>query len=177
MENVIYAISQLSIEERSQLSFQIMGKYDERYEQWLKGETKRMGLENCVEFMGFVSGEEKYYRLSKLSALMVPSVQENFGMIVPEALVCGTPVYASLGTPWEELNEYNAGWWKDNEPETIAGVISEILSATDGQLLEKGQNGNRLIERKYEQHKVAEMMKHLYEWIVNGGVKPDFVYV
>ena len=177
VENVIYAISQLSNEERSQLSFQIMGKYDERYEQWLKGETKRMGLDNCVEFVGFVSEEEKYYRLSKLSALMVPSVQENFGMIVPEALICGTPVYASFGTPWEELNEYKAGWWKDNEPETIAGVISEILSATDGQLLEKGQNGNRLIERKYEQHKVAEMMKQLYEWIVNGGVKPDFVYV
>lgn len=29
--------------------------------------------------------------------------KENFGMIVPEALICGTSVYASLGTPWGEL--------------------------------------------------------------------------
>lgn len=176
VENIIYAISQLSSEEKSRLSFQIMGKYDDRYEQWLREETKRLGLDDCVEFVGFVSGEEKYNRLSKLSALMVPSAQENFGMIVPEALICGTPVYASLGTPWEELNECNAGWWKDNEPDTIADVIREILSATDRELLEKGQNGRKLMEQKYEQHIVAGMMEHLYEWIVNGGEKPDFVY-
>lgn len=176
VENIIYAISQLSNEEKNRLSFQIMGKYDDRYEQWLKEETKRLGLDGCVEFVGFVSGEEKYNRLSKLSALMVPSAQENFGMIVPEALICGTPVYASLGTPWEELNECNAGWWKDNQPDTIANVIREVLSATDKELLEKGRNGRNLMEEKYEQHIVAGMMEHLYEWIVNGGEKPDFVY-
>ena len=128
-----------------------------------------------MDFVGFVSGKEKYDRLSRLSALMVPSAQENFGMIVPEALICGTPVYASLGTPWGELNDWNAGWWKDNAPGTIAGVIEEILSKSDEELLAMGKKGRMLIEEKYEQHKVAGMMMQLYEWIINGGVKPDFV--
>lgn len=162
------------------LKFEIMGKYNDLYEQWLKDEVKRLGLEDCVEFVGFVSGKEKYDRLAKLSALLVPSAQENFGMIVPEALICGTPVYASLGTPWRELNECNAGWWKDNEPKTIAGVIKEILSLTNDQLLEMGRNGRKLMEEKYEQHKVASMMQRLYEWIVienkNPGTKPYFLY-
>lgn len=181
VENLIYAIDRLPEELQGLVSLQIMGKYDAQYEQWLKDEVKRLGLEGCVEFVGFVSGKDKYERLAGLSALMVPSAQENFGMIVPEALICGTPVYASLGTPWAELNACNAGWWKSNDPETIAGVIKEILSKTDAELLEMGRNGRRLMEEKYEQHKVAGTMKRLYEWIVNENMnldsKPEFVYL
>lgn len=179
VENVLYALSHIAEDTRKQISFQIMGKYDDQYEQWLKGEVKRLHLEDCVEFVGFVSGKEKYDRLSKLSALMVPSAQENFGMIVPEALICGTPVYASLGTPWSELNECNAGWWQDNSPETITKVILVILSKTDDELRAMGANGRKLMEEKYEQHKVAAMMKRLYEWIVEDKMdmskKPEFV--
>lgn len=175
VENIIYALDKLSDEFRGKLSFQIMGKFDNLYEQWLKDEVNRLHLENCVEFVGFVSGKEKYERLSKLAALMVPSEQENFGMIVPEALICGTPVYASLGTPWEELNDCDAGWWKDNAPETIAGVIKDVLSKSDEDLLVMGKNGRQLIEEKYEQHMVAGMMKELYEWIIYGGESPEFV--
>lgn len=188
VENVLYAIASLKKDLQERLSFQIMGKYDDRYEQWLKEEVKRLELDDCVEFVGFVSGREKYERLSRLAALMVPSVQENFGMIVPEALICGTPVYASLGTPWEELNECDAGWWKDNDPEVIAGVLIEMLSLSDKELLRKGSNGRKLMEEKYEQHRVAEMMKILYDWVFKKSNKdfsidewltqrPDFVII
>ena len=180
VENIIYAMNLLAPEIRRIVKLDIMGKYDDKYELWLKDEVKRLGLEDNVEFVGFVSGEEKYQRLQRLSALMVPSAQENFGMIVPEALICETPVYASLGTPWSELNDCHCGWWKNNEPETIAGVIREILSLSDDQLCEMGRNGRRLMEEKYEQHKVAVMMQQLYDWIGNGmkaDLKPDFVFL
>ena len=178
VENVLYSLSHIDEDTRNKMiCFQIMGKYDDQYEQWLKDEVKRLHLEDCVDFVGFVSGKEKYDRLSKISALMVPSAQENFGMIVPEALICGTPVYASLGTPWSELNDSNAGWWKDNSPETITKVILDILSKSDAELRSMGANGRKLMEEKYEQHKVAAMMSELYEWILKGGEKPKFVYL
>lgn len=178
VENVLYSLSHINEDTRKKMiSFQIMGKYNDQYEQWLKDEVRRLHLEECVDFVGFVSGKEKYDRLSKLSALMVPSAQENFGMIVPEALICGTPVYASLGTPWSELNDCNAGWWKDNSPETITKVILDILSKSDAELRAMGTNGRKLMEEKYEQHKIAAMMSELYEWILKGGEKPKFVYL
>lgn len=176
VEQVLNALALLSKEERAHLSFQIMGKFDDQYEQWLKDEVVRLHLEDCVEFVGFVSGEEKYKRLENLWALMVPSAQENFGMIVPEALICGTPVYASLGTPWGELNEYQCGWWKDNSPESIAEVLRQIISMTEEETLAMGARGRKLMEEKYEQHKVAQMMLDLYKWINGEGCKPDFVY-
>lgn len=180
VENIIYALNLLEPELRNKVKLDVMGKFDDRYEQWLKDEVIRLGLEDYVEFVGFVSGEEKYQRLQRLSALMVPSAQENFGMIVPEALICETPVYASLGTPWSELNECQCGWWRDNEPKTIAGVIKEILTMSDADLRSMGRNGRQLMEEKYEQHKVAAMMQQLYDWIGNGmkaDLKPDFVFL
>ena len=180
VENIIYALNLIEPEIRKKVKLDVMGKFDDKYELWLKEEVKRLGLEDSVEFVGFVSGKEKYERLKKLSALMVPSAQENFGMIVPEALICETPVYASLGTPWSELNECRCGWWRDNEPETIAGVIKEILMMSDEDLCSMGRNGRRLMEEKYEQHKVAAMMQQLYSWIGNGMKterKPDFVFL
>ncbi|MCM1233520.1 MAG: glycosyltransferase [Ruminococcus flavefaciens] len=176
VENILYAMASLAHEERAQLLFQIIGKYDEQYEQWLRDEVQCLNLTDCVEFVGFVNGKEKYERLAQLDALLVPSTQENFGMIVPEALICETPVYASLGTPWIELNEYNCGWWEDNAPDTIANIIRKILSIDDIELRTMGINGRKLIEEKYEQHKVAKMMLELYQWVINDGEKPKFVY-
>lgn len=184
VENIIYALDLLRERDNNAINMvglQIMGKFDDTYEQWLRTEVQRLHLDDNVEFVGQVSGKDKYDRLSRLSALLVPSVQENFGMIVPEALICGTPVYASLGTPWSELNDCHAGWWRDNSPESIAGVINEILSMSENELLQLGCNGRKLMEKKYEQHIVAAMMKQLYEWIVEDKTnilkKPEFVYV
>ena len=184
VENIIYALDLLRAREKdaiNKVSLHIMGKFDDAYEQWLSDEVHRLHLDGNVVFVGLVSGKDKYQRLSRLSALLVPSLQENFGMIVPEALICGTPVYASTGTPWSELNECHAGWWRDNSPESIACIIEELLSMPNSELLQMGQNGRNLMQDKYEQHIVASMMKRLYEWIVkdkmNMGSKPDFVYL
>ena len=157
-------------------TIEIMGSGSSEYEQFLRNETSRFGLNDIVQFVGFVSGSDKYDRLRRLRALFVPSLQENFGMIVPEALICGTPVYASFGTPWYELEQNNCGWWRDNTPETIAEVIYELMSLDDEALLAKGYNGRMLIEEKYEQHKIARMMLDLYHWLITGADKPDFCY-
>lgn len=175
VENILYGAAKAIEEGCEYFSIEIMGKGDDKYEEFLRNEAERLGIADRVHFVGFVNGKDKYDRLAKLWALMVPSVQENFGMIVPEALICGTPVYASLGTPWNELNEFEAGWWKDNSPETIANVIHEIMEMGESQCLAMGANGRKFIEEKYEQKKVAQMMIDLYRWISGEIEKPYFV--
>ena len=153
-----------------------MGKGDDAYELFLRNETKRLGLENYVEFCGFVNGREKYERLARLSCLFVPSDFENFGMIVTEALSVSTPVMASLGTPWEELNTFGCGWWVDSTPENIAQVMQRVIEMPVSQLLTMGKQGRQLVQEKYAAKQVAIQMQKLYEWIGNGGSKPKFIY-
>lgn len=153
----------------------IMGKGDDSYEQFLHAEVDRLGLSGNVKFLGFVSGREKYEALANLSALFVPSDFENFGMIVTEALSVGTPVMASLGTPWEELNTEHCGWWKDRSVESVAHVMQEVLTMPMDNLLQMGERGRKLVAERYSALHVAKQMEELYQWIANGGVKPGFV--
>lgn len=152
-----------------------MGKGDDSYEQMLKDKVKRYGLANVV-FTGFVTGRDKFQRLASLAALCVPSDFENFGMIITEALTVGTPVIASLGTPWQDLNTYHCGYWGDNQPVTIASSIEKILTLPAEEVKQMGENGKQLVETKYRDIQVAAMMKQLYQWLISGMVKPDFIY-
>lgn len=153
----------------------IMGKGDEAYEAYLRELVSTLGLTNVV-FAGFVNGREKFEKLATLTALFVPSDFENFGMIITEALIMQVPVMASLGTPWEELNTHRCGWWVNNDIHTLAQTMEKVFALSDEELMAMGERGKRLVIEKYSSTQVATQMKSLYEWILNGGEKPDFVF-
>ena len=172
VENLLYGVTKLPYPQDCKLV--IMGKGDDAYEQFLRNEADRLGLKN-VRFSGFVSGREKYEQLAQLSCLFVPSDFENFGMIVTEALSVGTPVMASLGTPWEELSTEGCGWWIDRSPENIAEVIQQVIEMPVAQLLAMGEKGRKLVRQKYTAPQVARQMRRLYEWLAGNGGKPSFI--
>lgn len=70
--------------EDKELKFIIAGKG--RYEKYLKNIVKDMNLENNIIFKGFVSEEEKNQLLNRSYALIMPAVNEPFGLTVIEAL-------------------------------------------------------------------------------------------
>lgn len=153
----------------------IMGKGNEAYEAYLREFVTKLGLTNVV-FAGFVNGRNKFEKLATLTALFVPSISENFGMTIAEALIMKVPVMASLGTPWEELNIHHCGWWVNNNIQTLAQTIKIALSLSEEDRKNMGERGKKLIIEKYSDIQVATQMKQLYEWILNGGQKPDFVF-
>ncbi len=154
----------------------IIGADDKQYEAFLHDEVKRLQLESNVRFTGFLTGKEKDEAIMSLSYLAVPSDFENFGNIVTEALVRGVPVIASKGMPWQELETYNCGWWIDNDQETINQTLLEAVSLPEEKRIQMGINGKNLIRAEYSVPTLGEKMKRLYEWVLNGGEKPEFVY-
>ncbi len=173
VENILYAAARISNKENFKIL--IIGKGDDKYEAFLHEEVKRLNLNN-VEFKGFVTGQKKFEILSNLSCLFVPSDFENFGMIVTEALSVGTPVMASLGTPWEELNTRQCGWWMERTPDNIASIMETIIGMSNTQLKAMGDNGIKLVNEKYTAINVAQQMETLYKWLINKEDKPDFIY-
>lgn len=153
----------------------LMGKGTDDYERYLRDLVTELQLKN-VSFLGMVIGEEKYKILASMRALCVPSKTENFGMTVAEALIVQTPVICTNTAPWEELNTHHCGWWIDNDIDTLAQTIRDVLQLPQSEIEKMGNNGKILVETKFSAEKVAAMMKRLYEWILNGGEKPEFVY-
>lgn len=161
----------------SDIEILIIGKGDDTYETFLREEAERLGIADRVKFLGFLNGQGKFEQLARLDALFVPSDMENFGMIIPEALIVGTPVMASLGTPWQALNAERCGWWVDASPHSIADVIFDICSLTPEEHKAMGQRGREYILRTYASNKVASQMLSLYRWLLGNAEKPDFVYI
>lgn len=174
VERLIYAFSELK-KELVNCRLVIIGGGDEQYQHFLESEVKRLGLTN-VEFTGFLSGQEKDDAIINLSLLVVPSDFENFGNIVTEALVRGVPVVASKGMPWQELEKYHCGWWIDNEQRSINSTLLNAISLSTEERIQMGMNGKRLIRENYSVEILGKKMKRLYEWILNKGSKPEFVY-
>lgn len=174
VENLFYGVELLK-ERQQECELWIMGSGLPEYEAFLKAEVERLGLRN-VRFLGFVSGQEKYEKLAQLSTLFVPSDFENFGMIVTEALSVGTPVMASLGTPWEELNNQHCGWWCDRTPENIAQVMRQVLDMSAQELDAMGERGKAMAKANFAAEEVARKVMQLYSWLLDGGQAPAFVH-
>lgn len=174
VENLFYGVELLK-ERQQECELWIMGGGLPEYEAFLKAEVQRLGLRN-VRFLGFVSGQDKYEKLALLSTLFVPSDFENFGMIVTEALSVGTPVMASLGTPWEELNNQHCGWWCDRTPENIAQVMRQVLDMPALELDAMGERGKAMAKANFAAEEVARKVMQLYSWLLDGGQAPAFVH-
>lgn len=174
IERLIYAFYALR-NELSEAELLIIGADDKQYEEFLRKEVERLRLNN-VRFTGFLSGKEKDEAIMSLSYLVVPSDFENFGNIVTEALVRGVPVIASKGMPWQELEDFHCGWWINNDQESINRTIMKAYETSEMDRIQMGMNGKRLMSEKYAVDVLGLKMKQLYEWILYGGTKPDFVY-
>jgi len=78
-----------------------------------------------IHFVGMISGEAKWGALLEAEALILPSHQENFGIVVAEALAAGTPALITRPVNiWREVESHGAGMVDDD---TIDGVKRLML--------------------------------------------------
>ena len=125
--------------------------------------------------MGGVYGDEKWQLYRQADVFVLPTYSENFGIVVAEALASGTPVITTTGTPWEELQTKQCGWWIPCTQEDITYAVRAAINATDEKLQLLGLNGRRLMEERYSVESIAQQMKCLYEWILGKTDKPEYV--
>ena len=80
------------------------------------------GLTDRVHWPGMLKGDAKWGAFAVSDAFVLPSHQENFGIAVAEALVCGRPVLIS-----DQVNiapEIEADGCGIVEPDTLKGTVS-----------------------------------------------------
>lgn len=155
----------------------IAGNGEETYIQNLMAMIVSKGLQGRVEIIPPVFGEDKHKLYCESSLFVLPTYSENFGMVIAEAMSCGVPVITTNGTPWQELNEKHLGWCIDLSIENLAKTISEAIDKGQDKLFELGQRCSKHIHDTYQYTEVAAKNKTVYEWIINGGDKPEYVDV
>jgi glycosyltransferase involved in cell wall biosynthesis len=137
---------------------------------YYKSMAESLGIENNVEFHGFIAEEKivEYYNSCSLFILpSISSAQEGFGIVALEALACEKPVITTniVGVA-DDLKKVNAGRIvPPKDAKKLAGAIIELLS--NEQMSKKmGVKGRKLVEKKYTWLKIAEMTEDIYKKVL-----------
>ena len=175
IENLIEAWLQLDDKIKKDWIIEIVGNGDVKYIEKLKKIIEFKKIEKDIFILPPVFGESKIELYRKASLFVLPTFSENFGVVIAEALASYTPVITTKGAPWRDLIMHNCGWWIDIGVQPLKEALSEALSISEMDLIEKGKNGRNLIESKYSIEAVAQKMIELYDWILKKTNKPNFI--
>ena len=108
----------------------------------LKNKVNQCGLENSVQFAGYIPDEDlpSYYQMADLFILPTAEL-EGFGLVTVEALASGLPVLATpVGGSKEILTKLGPDYlFDDSTPQSIA---DGILKALDGWATNQGAYNN-----------------------------------
>lgn len=90
----------------------------------LKVQAERLGIAHRVTWPGMLQGDAKWGAFYAAEVFCLPSHQENFGIVVAEALACGKPVLISNKVNiWREIEEHKAGFVDED---TVAGTVRNL---------------------------------------------------
>lgn len=93
------------------VTFDIYGPVgDERYWRRCRQEMANLPDHVFVRYHGGLSHAKVHKVLSEHDLLLLPTLGENYGHVISEALAAGTPVLISDTTPWRRLAQAGVGW-------------------------------------------------------------------
>ena len=140
----------------------IAGDGTPAYTQALIARAASQGLQEQVEFLGPIFGEEKRALYRKADVMVLPTYQENFGIVLAESMVSGTPVITTRGTDiWPEIEASGGGVIVEQSVEGFAQAIGDLL-ADRSRLTEMGDLGRRAITRWLDPERVVNQYARMY---------------
>ncbi len=166
IELLIESIANLS-ERLTGYQFIIAGEGEPSYIKTLNSKAQRLGVEHLLNICGGVYGDSKWDLYKLCDIFILPTYSENFGIVVAEALSCGTPVITTSGTPWQELNTSGCGWCVDPNTKSITEALRQALTSSPQELEQMGRRGRRLIEGSYSTEIVARKLEEMYKLIIS----------
>lgn len=176
IENLIKAWKHIETKRKKNWVVEIVGNGDLKYIKTLSNLIAQYDLQKEIKIFDSISGKEKIRKFRDASIFILPTYSENFGMVIAEALASFTPVITTKGAPWEDLEKYNCGWWIDIGVEPLKTTLEEVLIENITDLKSMGINGRNLIKEKYNIEIIGKKTLRLYQWIINKGETPEFVY-
>lgn len=115
-----------------------------------------------VEWIGEVHGAQKEELLQQATVFALPSMSENFGNAVLEAMSYGMPVIVTpeVGLA-ADVEAAGAGLVCAGDPPSIAAALRKVLDGGDEREL-MGRRGRALVEERFTWDRVAAEMENAY---------------
>lgn len=140
---------------------ELKGYYQER--------VKEKGLSNRIEFLGSLKKEELIKEYQKSDIFVLPSINkgEAFGIVLLEAMACGTPVIASdLPGVRSVFNNGIEGMATEPKNEKNLAEKIEMLLQDPEKRREMGEKARKLVQEHYTFQKMGDRLEQAFNKIV-----------
>ena len=135
---------------------------DPDYEQQVLATVQASTIATDTAIAGFVAGKIKWDLLKKADLLVLPSYYENFGIVVAEAMIVGTPVLISDQVYiWPTVKATEAGWICSCSIQSLTEQIQIVLQDPQ-ELKRRGENARKLAQEEYTWPAIAAQTIKIY---------------
>ena len=136
--------------------------FDESY---YKNEIEpRIKNNEKIKYVGFVKGAEKQKLIKHAKCVLFPSTwEEPFGLVIIEAMACGTPV---LALPRGGIPEVLEGF-----PDLLCDTFEEMAYKCKNQLFPSAKSMRAYVENKFSSDKMTERYLFVYQLAINDRNK------
>jgi glycosyltransferase involved in cell wall biosynthesis len=137
---------------------------DKGYYNQLQEKIKKLELTDCIEFLGTIKQENLVNYYQKADLLLLPSEHESFGMVMVEAMACGTPVAAIANTGGaDEIVSNQIDGLLCTKDEYVAEI--QNLFQNPEKLKSFGKEARKKVEEEYS---INTTYKILHQSITDG---------
>jgi glycogen(starch) synthase len=131
----------------------------------LEREAERLGVDDRLRFVGFIAHDRLPAVLAHADLLVLPSLYEELGTVLLEAMQAGLPIVASKtgGIPDVIEDGVNGLLVPPGDPEALARAIDRILSDRD--LARRLSEGAHQRGKDYDWEVLAEQVLAVYRGV------------
>lgn len=150
--------------EDKKIKLKIVG-HENDYSNELKRKCASLQIENRIEFLGGVYGEEKYSLFKNARAFILPSYTEAIGMVNLEAAICETPVLTTYSTGIKNDWSKNGGMLINSNVVELTKALNEITNWTEREVIDRGNMLKNYVIANYSWEKKGHLWDEFYNSI------------
>ena len=151
------------------IQFNIYGPIEDK-SYWGRCQKAITGLSKNIKvnYCGSIVHEQVGGEMKKHDLFFFPTLGENFGHVILEALCAGCPVLISDQTPWRNLTEKNIGWDLPlNKPELFSNVLQQCVDMGAEEYAKWTENAQEYGLGMASDERVVEQNRQLFEECIN----------
>ena len=135
------------------------------HEHEVRARIKALSLDDRATLVGLVGGELKTSLFCRADLFVLPTHQENYGLVLPEAMACGTPVITTRGVDiWQELEAAGATVVERRDARSVADACEGLL-ADPARREAVSRQGRAWVMQSLDPQRVVADYEQLYERI------------
>jgi glycosyltransferase involved in cell wall biosynthesis len=163
---LIHAFAKAAATRDLELDLVMAGPDSIGWESKLRTIAAELGVANRIHWPGMLKGDQKWGAFRAAEAFVLPSHQENFGMVIAEAMACGKPVLTTDKVNiWREVQDSGAGLVAHDDLDGITHLFEQFLGLSSE---EKQAMGRRARQGFLEKFDIGTMAPQLIEAFRSG---------